>query len=167
MRPNHKNAPAAQSSGEQRKALNQKSKTPLQRLQSRLNNWRQTGSNQYMASCPGPTHRRGDINPSLSIGELADGTLLLNCFGNCETEEVLQSLSLEICDLFPDSPENRRPIPKSQRWDYRALLKQLRYEATLVTVAAKVVRDGALTDEDRARLDKAVIRIAKIAELAE
>jgi hypothetical protein len=41
----------------------------------------------YMCSCPGPLHRRGDSNPSLSVKD-GRNRLLLYCFAGCAYDEI-------------------------------------------------------------------------------
>lgn len=55
----------------------------------------------YMASCPVPSHGKGegDRNPSLSITFDSD-RILLYCFAGCSTEQIVSSLGLELRDLF-------------------------------------------------------------------
>ena len=62
------------------------------------------------ASCPGPSHRRGDRNPSLAIDyKPADELTVMHCHGKCATEDVLAALGLVEADLF-DRPIERRPV---------------------------------------------------------
>jgi hypothetical protein len=86
-------------------------------------------SNGYMARCPS----HDDQRPSLSISEAEDGTVLLNCFGPCSTEEVIESLGLTFSDLFPrDADESPREservevdIPDRCAWTPDPLIEEL------------------------------------------
>lgn len=49
------------------------------------------GATRFMACCP--AHE--DRYESLSITELNDGKILLNCFAGCETEDVLRAIGWE------------------------------------------------------------------------
>ncbi len=73
--------------------------TPLDRLLAALDQngrkWRRVNGHT-MAQCPA----HDDRNPSLSIRESSDGTLLLKCFAGCETADVLDVLGLKMADLF-------------------------------------------------------------------
>lgn len=53
----------------------------------------------FSAVCPA----HGDKAPSLSISEGSGGKILLKCFADCSTEAVLQSIDLEMKDLFADA----------------------------------------------------------------
>lgn len=145
--------------------------TPLQKLQSRIRNFKRSGGdpNQYVASCPGPLHEHGDRHPSLMVYETSDGTLLINCKAGCSHVEILHSIGLEAKDLYPDTDTGHRrpPIHPARRWDYRALIQQLRFEAELVVEAANKVRRHRLTDDDEQRLEVAVNRICRIVEVSE
>ena len=77
---------------------------------------RQNGKG-WRALCPA----HNDNTPSLSIGESAEGAVLLNCHAGCSTEAILDAAGLEWSDLFPDdsgpsSPggATRRPAPRPQ-----------------------------------------------------
>lgn len=49
----------------------------------------------YVASCPGPTHARGDRNPSLEIWEdESDGHVGLRCYAGCERKEICNALNI-------------------------------------------------------------------------
>jgi putative DNA primase/helicase len=58
----------------------------------------------WTAHCPGPLHRRGDRKESLSIDVGDDGRVLVHCFANCPTEQVVAAWGLTMVDLF-DHPE--------------------------------------------------------------
>ena len=45
----------------------------------------------YMCSCPGPLHRNGDRNPSLSVKD-GRNRLLLHCFAGCAYDEIVTVL---------------------------------------------------------------------------
>lgn len=55
-----------------------------------------TGVNQWQALCPA----HADKNPSLVITECSNGTVLVKCWAGCTVEEVVQSIGLELKDLF-------------------------------------------------------------------
>lgn len=74
---------------------------PVELILSALAKYRQTAPGRWLGSCPGPLHKRGDRNMSLSIGETAEGAALVHCFAGCETADILRALGLEMSDLFP------------------------------------------------------------------
>jgi hypothetical protein len=46
----------------------------------------------WMCHCPGPMHRNGDRNPSLSVRDGRNGRPLLYCFAGCEYGEIVAAL---------------------------------------------------------------------------
>jgi hypothetical protein len=56
-----------------------------------LHGKRQANSS-YMCRCPGPLHRNGDRNPSLSVKDGRNGRLLFHCFAGCTYEEIVAAL---------------------------------------------------------------------------
>lgn len=96
---------------------------PLDRLQATQRN-----DGGYMARCPHPAHgkKRGDQNPSLSVGVDDEGTVLVHCFAGCPTEGIVTSIGLTMTDLF----ERRNgsggrgssiPLPKTRQYINRRL----------------------------------------------
>lgn len=53
---------------------------------------------KFMALCPA----HDDRNPSLSVGEMPDGRVLIHCHAGCSPSEVMESMSLRLSDLYPD-----------------------------------------------------------------
>lgn len=54
------------------------------------------GRSGFRAPCPA----HGGRSPTLSVSEGRDGRLLLKCFAECSTDDVLAALGLEVRDLF-------------------------------------------------------------------
>jgi hypothetical protein len=46
----------------------------------------------YQCSCPGPLHKRGDCNPSLSVKDGRNRRPLLYCFAGCTYDEIVAAL---------------------------------------------------------------------------
>ena len=108
--------------------------TPLERVVSALvQNYcdpKQAGDG-FQARCPA----HDDRNPSLSLNEGGDGQVLIKCFANCETADVLVALGLDWKDLFmndtdPSSMNSRRIVEVYDYTDEQAVLlyQCLRYE---------------------------------------
>jgi hypothetical protein len=68
---------------------------PVADLVSRLHARR--SGNGWKAKCPA----HDDREPSLSIGEGADGRVLLNCHAGCDVDSICASLNIRTSDLFP------------------------------------------------------------------
>lgn len=75
--------------------------TPVETILHGLPRYKATGSGRWLGSCPGPLHKKGDRNMSLSIGETSEGAALLHCFAGCEAAAILAALGLELRDLYP------------------------------------------------------------------
>jgi hypothetical protein len=82
---------------------------PIELILSKLDKIRNRGPDSWMAACP--AHQ--DKNPSLSIKEQPDGTVLCHCFAGCGVDDVLGALGLELGDLFnkPLSAPMTAPTP--------------------------------------------------------
>ena len=126
-------------------------------LLARLEGVRQSGRDQWTCKCP--AHE--DRSPSLSVRELDDGRVLVHDFGGCDPADIMTALGLSMSDLFPNEP-HRRTSPR-QRWDGFALLKVLRRESVVTSMAAVDLATGrALSEPDRERLQQAAKRIQQI-----
>jgi DNA primase len=72
------------------------------------------GSNgRFTARCPA----HDDKDPSLSVSEAADGTVLLKCFAGCSADEIVGAIGLDLKDLFPASdfnPEQKKAHARRQ-----------------------------------------------------
>lgn len=91
----------------------------INRLLSRLEGVKQVGDGQFIAFCPVHESDGGKHKPSLSIRITSD-KILLNCFGGCETTEVLRSIGLKMSDLNlnPNSGHsNSTPQPEYEFTD--------------------------------------------------
>ena len=143
--------------------LQDNSTPPAQKLLPRLDRVRQTGPDQWLASCPGPLHENGDRNPSLSIRQ-ADDRLLLCCHTGCGNDEIMAALGMTLADLF-DRPlgHHRKPLSKFQRKRHgqaREALEALLHETRVVWCLAEQMAAGfALDPADRQRLKLAMTRI--------
>ena len=74
----------------------------MKRIVARLNGVK-AAPNGFVARCP--AHK--DTNPSLSISESGDGTVLLYCHAGCEFEAITSALGMTPADLFPDGSFKR------------------------------------------------------------
>ena len=81
----------------------------VENVLKRLHKVRRAG-NQWDAACP---CRADDNNPSVSVGEGADGRALIHCHrgDGCDTTQICDALGLTINDLFPPPEEPRQQGP--------------------------------------------------------
>lgn len=77
----------------------------LETLFANLEGVKSTGSEKWQACCP--AHDDSTAPLSVSVGE--DGKILLKCFANCETRDVVRAAGLDWADLFPPRESNRKP----------------------------------------------------------
>lgn len=93
----------------QRNSIEAKVRTaPFDLILSRLKGVKANGLGR-VARCP--AHE--DDHASLSINEGDDGRVLMKCFAGCSIDEIVHSLNLEICDLFPYKPPGGLLIPRN------------------------------------------------------
>jgi hypothetical protein len=59
----------------------------------------------YQCRCPGPLHRRGDRNPSLSVKDGRNGRPLLYCHVGCEFADIVAVLTQR--GLWPNFSEGQ------------------------------------------------------------
>jgi hypothetical protein len=132
-----------------------------ERLLSRLDRVKRTGTGQWLACCPA----HADRSPSLSVKETDDGRLLLHCFAGCGPIEVLIAAGLRFADLYPEplSPQKpiRRPYPSAD------VLEAVASDCFFVAVtAAHIAEGGEVTADIRAALHQAAVRIADAREVS-
>jgi hypothetical protein len=116
---------------------------------------------QWTARCPA----HADRGPSLSIREAEDGRVLIHCFAGCDVNNIVQSVGMDIGDLFP--PDEKRkdyPVegkPKLKPAFYASdLMRIIAFEALVVQIAAFDMANGKkLNDRDKERMMVAYQRI--------
>ena len=115
----------------------------------------------WTARCPA----HDDKGPSLSIREVEDGRVLLHCFAGCDVNNIVQSVGMDIGDLFP--PDEKRkgyPIegkPKLKPAFFASdLLRIIAFEALVVQIVAFDIAHGkTINQTDRDRMMQAYERI--------
>lgn len=136
--------------------------SPVDLILSRLERVRNCGKG-WIAKCPS----HDDRTASLSVAEGDDGKVLLHCFAMCGIGDVVSALGLQLGDLFPrrcadtfDGRGFRRARDRLSTASVRAALNALEAESHVLLIAAGQLAERAESLDDRARLDKAVERIA-------
>lgn len=131
-------------------------------LLGRLEDVRKQGGG-WRARCPLCQGRRRD---TVSIAESDDGRVLVHGFCGHGAAEIVQSVGLQLADLFPErldpqTPEARKRLRAQMRLvGWGAALPMLEFESRIVLLAARDMAAGArLDDDDMARLELAVERI--------
>lgn len=135
----------------------------VQAILDRLEKVRATGPNRWSACCP--AHK--DKTPSLSITETSEGKILLKCFAECDVDQIVGSIGMELSDLFPpdtasySGPKKVRLITPSQALDVIAA------ECELVWTAAQNLAAGhTLKPKDLERLSFSASRIRAVIQEA-
>jgi hypothetical protein len=122
-------------------------------LLARLDGTKSTGTNRWLARCPGPNHEHGDRHPSLSVRLIEGDRWLLYCFAGCTAFEVCTALGLRFGDLFHDriakreyvngKDRNGNPVPRIRATEF---LQLAAHEAFVVTLIAADMIDGKTID---------------------
>jgi len=125
-----------------------------ERFLDRLEGVRSTGQDKWIARCP--SHE--DKTPSLAIREI-DDRILIHCFAGCSANEIVDSVGLDLSDLFPESREPHKPL--SRPFPASDILRCISFESLFLKMCVLHLRDGkSLTEYDYQRLDLADKRIS-------
>lgn len=134
--------------------------SPIELILSRLEKVRKGQNGQWMAICPS----HNDKTPSLSIRETPEGAVLIKCFAQCTSQEIIESIGLEMSNLFPPrtlSGNEPKKIPKILTASQA--LELIYYEATFIAVIGNnLANTVSITKDDLERCNKAVGRISWI-----
>lgn len=130
--------------------------TPINRILGALKKvCKSSKQGSWMALCP--AHE--DKSPSLSIRELSDGRVLINCLAGCAPLDVLGSIGLGFEDLFPTRLTDT--FKKAERRPFNALdiLVALRDELIRVLIIGRDMLECRHTETNQKRLLQAIERI--------
>jgi hypothetical protein len=126
----------------------------INNILNRLSKVKSTGRSTWLCSCPS----HDDKSPSLSIKQEPDGHILLHCFAGCSVGEILDTIGVDIGDLFPEEVHHKAPVKK--KFYATDILAALKFESQLVLMAAFELRKNKPLDEvDMKRLELAYERI--------
>ena len=133
---------------------------PIELVLSRLENVRLRRTNQWSACCP--AHQ--DKNPSLSVRETDEGAVLIHCFSGCDVQSIVNSLGINLSDLFQSNLSKGGKSTKLPKLiDAPQALELLNAEATLIAIVGLDLSKGkVIKKEDLNRCSKAVARISWI-----
>jgi hypothetical protein len=84
--------------------------TPIRKILEAIQDYTERGD-EYRAKCPA---HNGTSDDSLSIREAENGDVLLHCHAECENDEIVDALDLEMSDLFSGNGQ-AHPAPKINR----------------------------------------------------
>jgi hypothetical protein len=135
--------------------------TKLDILLTRFDGVRKTGAGRFIAKCPA----HNDRSPSLAITQV-DEKILLHCFAGCAVGDVLAAVGMELSDLFPDKAKASSYSGKPARFNAYDVLRCLKTEAGILTLAASdCVKLGVFSEVDALRVELARTRIYDAIEL--
>ena len=119
---------------------------------SRLQKVKRTGDNKFMACCP--AHQ--DKTASLTISELPDGRILINCFAGCDTYSILKAVGFDWKDVMPESSLGN--LKKKDRILYPSeALELVKFETQVVCMIAYDAKTKGFVDEEMvSRLTKSI-----------
>jgi hypothetical protein len=119
---------------------------------SRLQKVKRTGDNKFMACCPA----HNDKTASLTVSELPDGRVLINCFAGCDTYSILKSVGLDWQDVMPEN--NLGEFKKKDRVLYPSeALELVKFETQVVCmIAYDAKKKGFVDQEMMSRLTKSI-----------
>jgi hypothetical protein len=141
---------------------------PINRFLGRFDRVRRCGKG-WIARCA--AHE--DKTASLSITEGEGGAVLVHCFAGCRAADVVAAVGLELADLFVKKPtadmsfaERAALREHGRQAQWKACLNALAYEATIIVIAARMLKRGEpLDDGDEHRVDQALDRITAAQEV--
>ena len=131
-------------------------------LLNHLSGVKKTGHGRWLARCPAHEDKR----PSLAIRELDDGRVLVHCFAQCSTVEVMLSIGLPMWELFPDAPSFHKP-PARRPFAPMDVLRAVAQESLVAaTISSNIRQKMQLSDTDHDRLWTAATRLHSAYEVA-
>lgn len=132
----------------------------VEALLSRLEKVRATGPLKWSACCPSHT----DKTPSLAVREMADGRILVHCFGGCSAIEIVGALGLELSDLMPERIDHHF-APIRRPWTGDDALRALTAQSVVIGVmTANLMKGIEVTDADLEVFTKAAGLVAQAME---
>jgi hypothetical protein len=84
---------------------------PIDKVLERLEDYTERGV-EIRARCPA---HNGTSEDSLSIKEAENGDVLLHCHAECENEDIVEALDLDLADLFSKNGKASKPLSKEAR----------------------------------------------------
>lgn len=127
-------------------------------LLNKLTKVKRTGDGKYMACCSA----HADKTASLTISELNDGRVLLNCFAGCDPYSILQSVGLDWSDVMPDNAIGHNIRAESKILYPTEALEIVKFEAQIVClIAYDIKKSGVCTQDMTDRLGQAMQTINK------
>jgi hypothetical protein len=93
----------------------------IQLLLSKLDGVKSSGHDKWVALCPA----HADKTPSLSIRQLEDSRILINCWSGCGAIEILRCIDLNFQHLMPDDAISYRGIRGRDKAERMAIAESI------------------------------------------
>jgi hypothetical protein len=93
----------------------------IQLLLSKLDGVKSSGRDKWVALCPA----HADKTPSLSIRQLEDSRILINCWSGCGAIDVLESIDMNFQHLMPDDAISYRGIRGRDKAERMAIAESI------------------------------------------
>ena len=123
----------------------------IQLLLSRLQGVKKIkGSDKWVALCPA----HDDKTPSLSIRQLEDSRILINCWSGCGAIDVLESIDMNYQHLMPDDAISYRGIRGKTKNERLAIA-----ESILEMLPLWQARGEQFTDAQKAEVREAFLLV--------
>lgn len=90
-------------------------------LLSKLDGVKSSGHDKWVALCPA----HADKTPSLSIRQLEDSRILINCWSGCGAIDVLESIDMNFQHLMPDDAISYRGIKGRDKAERMAIAESI------------------------------------------
>lgn len=117
----------------------------LEKLIRHLKKVKVTGPRKWQACCPA----HDDKHPSLSITETFSGVVLLRCWSGCTAKEIVETIGMELRDLFPGQHQPRRGPSQAA----------IEHERMIYRIGNALSQQGRLTGDDLGRFELAKQRL--------
>ena len=132
-------------------------------LLEKLEGVKPSGEGRWRARCPSHHGK----SASLAIREEPDGRLLIKCFAECATADVLAAVGLSLADLFPERIDHN--VPKIRRaFDAMQVLRSVADEVQIVAcVCADIVSNRGISMMDFERVELASERLWSAVEVTQ
>lgn len=135
----------------------------IHNLLNKLDKVKKTGRDSYRACCPG---HQGTNPTALSITQVDDGRILMNCHRGCSIDEILGSIGMDINDLFPDGAVANHAGKVKQAFNPKDVLAAMREEAMIIYLYGNsVINNEPIIEDRRKRALLAIERIRTSMEL--
>lgn len=132
---------------------------PIDAVLGKVDGLQGTGP-RYRAICP--AHASKNKTRTLAIFDADNERVLLHCFAGCDVESIVQSIGLQLEDLFPPRITDSQPRIKKP-WRAADVAKALESECAVAWIVLTDLANGKVVSKtDRKRAGEAAQRCAHL-----